>query len=91
MKDIHSPNLVGISSWGPKIWPHEYLISPTEIIVNWPNSYEPGHENDEMQKRKYDDVTLQYSLAFTEWSNRDMIASCNFLSLISNLLQDALR
>ena len=23
---------------GPEIWPHEYLISPTEIIVNWPGS-----------------------------------------------------
>ena len=28
MKNIHSPNWVGIGSWGPKIWPHEYLISP---------------------------------------------------------------
>ena len=47
MKSIHSPNLVGISSSGPQIWPHEYLISPIEISVNWPhglvpNSYEPG-------------------------------------------------
>ena len=44
MKNIHSQNLVGIGSWGPEIWPHEYLISPTEISVNWPgsNSYEPG-------------------------------------------------
>ena len=45
MKNIHSPNLVGISSWVPEIWLHEYLISPTEISVNWPkvpNSYEPG-------------------------------------------------
>ena len=31
MKNIHSPNLVGISSLGPEIWPHEYLISPIEI------------------------------------------------------------
>ena len=36
MKNIHSQNLVGIVSWGPKIWPHEYLISPIEISVNWP-------------------------------------------------------
>ena len=44
MKNIHSPNLVGIGSWGPEIWPHEYLLSPIEISVNWPgsNSYEPG-------------------------------------------------
>ena len=34
MKNIHSPNWVGIGSWGPEIWPHEYLISPTEINVN---------------------------------------------------------
>ena len=38
MKNIHSPNWVGIDSWGPEIWPHEYLISPIEISVN----YEPG-------------------------------------------------
>ena len=38
MKDIHSPNGVGIGSWGPEIWPHEYLISPIEIGVNWPGS-----------------------------------------------------
>ena len=44
MKNIHSPNLVGIGSWGPEIWPHEHLLSPIEISVNWPgsNSYEPG-------------------------------------------------
>ena len=44
MKNIHSPNLVGICSGGPEIWPHEYLFSPIEISVNWPgfNSYEPG-------------------------------------------------
>ena len=43
MKNIHSPNWVGIGSWGPEIWLHEYL-SPIEISVNWPvpNSYEPG-------------------------------------------------
>ena len=29
-KNIHSPNLVGIGSWEPEIWPHEYLISPFE-------------------------------------------------------------
>ena len=23
---------------GPKIWPHEYLISPIEISVTWPGS-----------------------------------------------------
>ena len=28
------PNWVGICSWGPEIWPHEYLISPIEISVN---------------------------------------------------------
>ena len=33
MKNIHSPNLVGIGPWGPEIWPHEYLISPTETSV----------------------------------------------------------
>ena len=32
------PNLVGIGSWGPEIWLHEYLISPTETSVNWPES-----------------------------------------------------
>ena len=30
MKNIHSPNMVGIGSWGPEIWPHEYLLSPIE-------------------------------------------------------------
>ena len=106
MKNIHSPNWVEIGSWGPEIWPHEYLISPIEISVNWSGSkqlwtrpiytdfngliryscgyisghHEPihvkfgvwgfflhvllkyHHENAEMQKRKYDDVTPQYSL-----------------------------
>ena len=38
MKNIHSPNWVGIGSWGPEIWPHVYLISPIEISVNWPGS-----------------------------------------------------
>ena len=42
MKNIHSPNLVGISSWGPEIWPLEYLISPNEITVNWPGSNQLG-------------------------------------------------
>ena len=37
-KNFHSPNLVGIASWGPEIWPHENLISPTEISVNWSGS-----------------------------------------------------
>ena len=27
MKNLHSPNLVGIGSQGPEIWLHEYLIS----------------------------------------------------------------
>ena len=38
MKNIHSPNWVGISSCGPEIWPYEYLISPIEISVNWSGS-----------------------------------------------------
>ena len=38
MKNLHSPNLVGIGSRGPEIWPHECLISPIEICVNWPGS-----------------------------------------------------
>ena len=38
MKNIHSPNLLGIGSWGPEIWLQEYLICPTEISVNWPGS-----------------------------------------------------
>ena len=38
IKNIHSPNLVGIGSWGPEIWRHEYLLSPIEISVNWPVS-----------------------------------------------------
>ena len=45
MIDIHSPNLVGIGSWIPEIWLHEYSFSPIEIGVNWPGSkqlYEPG-------------------------------------------------
>ena len=107
MKNIHSPNLVGIGSWGPEIWPHEYLICPIEISVNWPGSkhlwtrpiytdfnganyvfmwpylgppwtnscqiwcvrvfhhvlLKYGHENAEIcNKRKFDDVTLQYSI-----------------------------
>ena len=37
-ENIHSQNLVGIGSRRPEIWPHEYLISPTEIRVNWPGS-----------------------------------------------------
>ena len=35
-KNIHSPNLVVISSWVAEIWPREYLISSVEISVNWP-------------------------------------------------------
>ena len=45
MKYLHTPNLTWIGSWWPKIWPHEYLISPIEISVNnWPGSLllEPG-------------------------------------------------
>ena len=44
MKNLHSPNLVGIGSCGLEIWQHGYLISPIEISVSWtgPNSYEPG-------------------------------------------------
>ena len=38
MQNIHSRNLVGISSWWPEIWQHELLISPVEIRVNWPSS-----------------------------------------------------
>ena len=34
MKNIHNPNLVGIGSWGPEIWPLEYLISP--IAISYP-------------------------------------------------------
>ena len=32
MKNPHTPNLTWIGSW-PEIWPHEYLISPTEMSV----------------------------------------------------------
>ena len=39
MKNIHSPNLVEIGSWGLEIWPYEYLICPIEISANWPGSY----------------------------------------------------
>ena len=103
---IHSPNWMGIGSWRPEIRPHEYLISPIEISVNWPGSKQLWtrpiytdfsganyafmrpylglpwtnscqiwcvrifhhvllkycHENAEMQKWKFDDVTLQYSI-----------------------------
>ena len=38
MKNLHSPDLVGIGSWGPEIWQHEHLIRPIEISVNWPGS-----------------------------------------------------
>ena len=34
----HTQNFTGIGSLGPKIWLHEYLISPIEISVNWPGS-----------------------------------------------------
>ena len=103
---VHSPNWVGIGLWGPEIWPHEYLISPIEISVNWLGSKQIRarpiytdfngtnlvfmrpylgppetnscqiwyvrvfhhvllkycHENAEMQNRKFDDITLQYSM-----------------------------
>ena len=42
MKNLHTPNLVGIGSWWPKIWPHEYKISPIENSVNWPGSKQLG-------------------------------------------------
>ena len=58
MKNIHSPNLVGIASWGPKIWLHEYLISPIEISVNWPGS--------KVINRVLLDETLRYSRKFIE-------------------------
>ena len=111
IKNIHSPNWVGIGSWGPKIWLHEYLISPIEISVNWSGSKQLWtrpiytdfnganyvfmrpylgppwtnscqiwcvrvfhhvllkycHENAEMQKRKFDDITLQYSICHKEF------------------------
>ena len=45
MKNIHNPNLVGISLWGPQDGHINtsflialLLISPTEISVNWPGS-----------------------------------------------------
>ena len=38
MKNIHSPNWVRIGSWGPEIWPLEYISSPTEISANWSGS-----------------------------------------------------
>ena len=38
MKNPHTPNLTWIGSWWPEIWPHEYLMSPIEISVNWPGS-----------------------------------------------------
>ena len=44
MKNM-SPNWVGIGSWGPEIWPHEYLIlAPLKSVYIGlaPNSYEPG-------------------------------------------------
>ena len=69
-KNIYSPNLVEICSWGSEIWPLEYVISPIGISVNWPGSSRPiftllfllkyGHESAVMQKWKFDDVTLRY-------------------------------
>ena len=37
MKNPHTPNLTWIGSWWHAIWPHEYLISPIEMSVNWPS------------------------------------------------------
>ena len=34
-KNIHSPNLIGIGSWGPGVLPHDTVTTPTEISVNW--------------------------------------------------------
>ena len=39
------PKFGGNRFMGSEIWPHEYLISPIKISVNWPivpNSIEPG-------------------------------------------------
>ena len=107
--DEKHPQPTAQNSWGPEIWPHEYLISPTETSVNWSGSKQLWtrpiytdfnganlvfmrpylgppwtnscqiwcvmvfhhvllkycHENAEMQKRKFDDVTLQYSIDTT--------------------------
>ena len=38
IKNLRSPNLEEISSWEPEICPHEYVINPIEISVNWPGS-----------------------------------------------------
>ena len=35
-------NMKCYCSWQPEIWPHEYLISSTEISVNWPGSIKFG-------------------------------------------------
>ena len=32
------PKFGGNRLMGAEIWPHEYLIRPTEISVNWPGS-----------------------------------------------------
>ena len=32
------PKFGGNQFMGPEIWPHEYLLSPIEINVNWPGS-----------------------------------------------------
>ena len=37
-KNPNTPNFTLISSWWLEIWPHEYLISPIEITVNWHGS-----------------------------------------------------
>ena len=39
MKNIHSPNLVEIGSWGPEIWPHELKSVQIGLVHN---CLEPG-------------------------------------------------
>ena len=34
------PKFGEIGLYGAEIWLHEYLISPTEVSVNWPGSYQ---------------------------------------------------
>ena len=45
MKNIHSPNWVGMGPWGPKIWPHEYVISPiwNQCKLAWFQTVISGH------------------------------------------------
>ena len=53
MKNIHSPNWVGIGSWGPEICVRVFYHV---LLLKY------CHENAEMQKRKFDDITLQCSM-----------------------------